>query len=104
MAPGGALKHYSPKTLLTLSPTPLNEPVDANNNTAYLLWKKPANDMVGNVFWLSASGSLIEAGARLYAALHEIDQLGYTQIIAQTFPQQGIGNALNDRLRRAAAK
>jgi L-threonylcarbamoyladenylate synthase len=104
VAPGSALKHYSPKTGLTLSAAPIKEPAAVNPDTAYLLWKKPEGKNAENIFWLSASGSLTEAASRLYAALHEIDQLGYQQIIAQTFPEQGMGNAINDRLRRAAAK
>ena len=102
VAPGSALKHYSPMTPLVLSTNPLED--HETDSSACLLWKKPAGNISGNVFWLSANGSLEEAGARLYAALHEIDQLGFKQIIAQTFPEEDLGSALNDRLRRAAAK
>ncbi len=102
VAPGSAIKHYSPMTPLLISPDPLAH--YESSQKAYLVWKKPDGIIYDNLFWLSANGSLEEAGARLYAALHEIDRRGYSQIIAQSFPEEDIGSALNDRLRRAAAK
>ncbi|MDR1586339.1 MAG: threonylcarbamoyl-AMP synthase [Treponema sp.] len=51
---------------------------------------------------LSESGNLLEAAARLFEALHELD--GLARIHAQLAPERGLGAAINDRLRRAAAK
>jgi L-threonylcarbamoyladenylate synthase len=52
---------------------------------------------------LSQSGNLEEAAAKLFAALRELDQAGATAIAAMAIPETGLGEAINDRLRRAAA-
>jgi L-threonylcarbamoyladenylate synthase len=52
---------------------------------------------------LSQSGSLLEAAARLFETLHELDCAGNRCIYAQLAPQTGLGEAINDRLRRASA-
>ena len=46
---------------------------------------------------------LIEAAARLYAALHEADARGVTRLAVAPISEEGFGRAINDRLRRAAA-
>lgn len=51
---------------------------------------------------LSASGNLEEAAARLYACLHEAAQAPQPTIAVAPIPEEGIGRAINDRLRRAA--
>jgi L-threonylcarbamoyladenylate synthase len=51
---------------------------------------------------LSASGDLSEAGARLYAALHEAARAPQPRIAVAPVPEEGVGRAINDRLRRAA--
>ena len=51
---------------------------------------------------LSASGDLAEAAARLYACLHEGARSDRPRIAVAPVPQDGIGVAINDRLRRAA--
>jgi L-threonylcarbamoyladenylate synthase len=52
---------------------------------------------------LSASGALDEAAARLFAALHRADAQAKRRIAVAPIPDSGIGAAINDRLRRAAA-
>jgi L-threonylcarbamoyladenylate synthase len=52
---------------------------------------------------LSASGDLDEAAARLFAALHRADAEARPRIAVAPIPDTGIGAAINDRLRRAAA-
>lgn len=52
---------------------------------------------------LSASGDLAEAAARLYACLHEAAAAKAKRIAVAPIPDEGIGAAINDRLRRAAA-
>lgn len=52
---------------------------------------------------LSASGDLAEAAARLYAALHRADSGRRARIAVAPVPEEGVGVAINDRLRRAAA-
>ena len=52
---------------------------------------------------LSASGDLTEAASRLYAALHEAATAPQPRIAVAPVPDEGVGRAINDRLRRAAA-
>ena len=52
---------------------------------------------------LSAHGDLDEAAARLYAALRSLDDSGVSSIAVAPIPEHGVGIAINDRLRRAAA-
>ena len=52
---------------------------------------------------LSATGNLREAAARLFHALHRAEAQAKTRIAVAPVPEEGIGRAINDRLRRAAA-
>ncbi|MDE0172966.1 MAG: L-threonylcarbamoyladenylate synthase [Defluviicoccus sp.] len=52
---------------------------------------------------LSPSGNPVEAAANLFAALHALDRSGCTGIVAMPVPETGLGRAIMDRLRRAAA-
>lgn len=53
---------------------------------------------------LSPQGDLAEAARNLFAALRELDASDVVAILAEHFPDEGLGRAINDRLRRAAAK
>ena len=53
---------------------------------------------------LSASGDVVEAAARLFDALHRADVGAAVRIAVAPVPEEGIGVAINDRLRRAAAR
>ncbi len=52
---------------------------------------------------LSSGGDLAEAAARLYACLHEAARAPQPRIAVAPVPEEGVGRAINDRLRRAAA-
>jgi L-threonylcarbamoyladenylate synthase len=51
---------------------------------------------------LSPGGDLLEAASNFFAALHRLDDRQLDLIVALSFPERGLGRALNDRLRRAA--
>ena len=53
---------------------------------------------------LSKNGDLKEAARKLYAALHRLDKSNLDVIIAEKFPNEGLGKTLNDRLERAVKK
>ncbi len=55
-----------------------------------------------NQFVLSETGDLHEAARKLFAAMREADKLDIDVILAERFPPRGLGNAINDRLRRAS--
>jgi L-threonylcarbamoyladenylate synthase len=52
---------------------------------------------------LSPSGDLVEAASHLFSYLRALDAAGATRIAVAPIPQHGLGAAINDRLRRAAA-
>jgi L-threonylcarbamoyladenylate synthase len=52
---------------------------------------------------LSAASDLQEAAANLFAMLRALDQPGLAGIAVMPIPDRGLGRAINDRLRRAAA-
>ncbi len=52
---------------------------------------------------LSPDGDVVEAAANLFAMLHDLDQPGHAAIAVMPIPEFGLGRAINDRLRRAAA-
>ncbi len=90
-APGQLESHYAPKKLLRLNAT------EAGSNE----WLIGFGDVAGNVT-LSASGDLVEAAAKLFDLLHAADANDRPKIAIAPIPLDGIGEAINDRLRRAA--
>ena len=91
-APGQLASHYSPG-----KPVRLN--VRAPNDDEYLLgFAEIEGDQN-----LSANGDLYEAAAQFYACLHEAAAADQPRIAVAPIPERGIGIAINDRLRRAAA-
>ncbi len=107
LAPGSLHRHYSPRTPLTLHRrlTPALVARSAADE-AWLFLAKPAGPLAGNVHWLDARGDLAGAGRRLFAKLRALDAAGYTRIHAEYADPRGAGPAaaINDRLRRAAAR
>ena len=53
---------------------------------------------------LSRKGDVVEAAANLFAMLHALDRPDYRGIAVMPIPETGVGRAINDRLRRAAAR
>lgn len=93
-APGQLLSHYAPHAELRLhADTP-------REGEAYLGFGKLH---AHGPYTLSASGDLVEAAASLFRLLHEIDATGVQRIAVAPIPHQGLGEAINDRLMRAAA-
>ncbi|MFM6947353.1 MAG: L-threonylcarbamoyladenylate synthase [Flavobacteriales bacterium] len=91
--------HYATQTPLFLGV----KSIDSDGQTLQILLKNKAEIPEPKLI-LSEEGSLVEAAQNLYAALHDADQLGIQRIFVETFPKDGLGAAMNDRLSRAAAK
>jgi L-threonylcarbamoyladenylate synthase len=93
-SPGRLARHYAPRA-------PLRLDADAPRpGEAYLAFgAAPAGDAVFN---LSMTGDLREAATRLFSALLAADALSPTAIAVAPIPGDGLGEAINDRLRRAA--
>ncbi len=105
LAPGQLLSHYAPNTpLCFLAPGALPSP-RPGLRCALLAFQAPANPCAFEaVEVLSVSGSLDEAAAGLFSALHRLDDERLDLIIAESFPENGLGLAIMDRLRKAARK
>ncbi|MCL9998016.1 MAG: L-threonylcarbamoyladenylate synthase [Erythrobacter sp.] len=91
-APGQLASHYAPGKPVRLNAT----------------WAEPDEFLIGfgpvdGDCTLSAGGVLGEAAARLYACLHEGARAPQPRIAVAPVPEEGVGRAINDRLRRAAA-
>lgn len=92
-SPGRLLRHYAPRARLRLN---ADEPV--GDNEVLLGFGTVENAHLN----LSPSGNLAEAAANLFAMLHELDALGVDSIAVSPIPDRGLGEAINDRLRRGA--
>ncbi|MGB7688163.1 MAG: Sua5 family C-terminal domain-containing protein, partial [Pseudolabrys sp.] len=57
----------------------------------------------GTMLNLSPRGDLVEAAANLFSHLRALDATGATRIAVMKVPHDGLGEAINDRLKRAAA-
>ena len=91
IAPGQLASHYAPSKSLRLNAT---EAADGE----YLI----GFGAIGGDETLSASGDPIEAAANLFDALHRADASHGVSIAVASISEDGIGAAINDRLRRAA--
>lgn len=102
-APGMLAKHYSPKTKTYLTDDINQFLNDHKDKTIGVLCftENIALSNSKNVEILSKSGDLKEAASNLYAALHTLDGLHLDMIVAQRFPNIGLGKSINDRLERA---
>ncbi len=96
-SPGRLLRHYAPKTLLRLNAT------TTLSGEALLAFGTPPNGKFKSLLNLSPAGDLLEAAANLFAFLRALDRSGAPTIAVMPIPDQGLGEAINDRLRRAAA-
>jgi L-threonylcarbamoyladenylate synthase len=99
-APGMLASHYAPAAKVRLNATEVRE------GEALLAFGPvlPAGaDRVAAVVNLSPSGDLTEAAANLFAALRRLDSRA-AAIAAMPVPGEGLGEAINDRLARAAAE
>ena len=95
-SPGMLLRHYAPATPLRL------EARAVARGEALLAFGAPLPPNAGPVFNLSSSGDLLEAAANLFAGLRHLDAAGAAGIAVMPIPEEGLGEAINDRLRRAA--
>ena len=94
-APGMLLSHYAPRSQMRLNTAP-------RAGEAWLAFG-PVPDFDGPTRNLSPSGDLHEAARNLFAMLHELDAAGAETIAVASIPSEGLGEAINDRLERAAA-
>lgn len=100
-SPGSMKNHYATRTPLVLGPIDLR---DYNPSTTGILsfQKRYPEIPIEHQVVLSSSGDLRTASKYLFAAMRHLDSLNLKVILAEEFPETGLGRAMNDRLRRAA--
>ncbi len=105
-APGMLSRHYAPitETFLTNDVKSLIKSFP-DKKIGLILFQDQIFD-TKNVFKeiLSSNGNMAEAAKNLYAALHRLDKGSFDLIIAEKFPNEGLGKSINDRLERATKK
>ncbi|TDG36205.1 threonylcarbamoyl-AMP synthase [Pedobacter changchengzhani] len=103
-ASGMLSKHYAPKTktFLTDKLTELAISFKGKKIGLLLFSKKMDHINCEHQEVLSDQGDLAEAAKNLYAAMHRLDSLGLDFILAEEFPNVGMGKTINDRLQRAS--
>lgn len=96
-SPGQLASHYAPRAALRLNA------IDVRGAEALLAFGPNAPLSGGPAINLSQTGNLVEAAANLFAALRQLDASGVASIAVMPIPNEGLGEAINDRLNRAAA-
>lgn len=99
-APGMLTSHYAPSAPLRLNAR------DVRPGEALLAFGAPLPEGAEQAVAmenLSPRGDMVEAATRLFSALRRLDNVGASGIAAMPIPDAGLGEAINDRLRRAAA-
>ena len=96
-SPGMLASHYAPSLPLRLGARNIRP------GEALLAFGKRAPRGAKEVAWLSRTGDLAEAAVNFFAALRALDRPDFSGIAVMPIPEHGLGAAINDRLRRAAA-
>lgn len=106
LSPGMLASHYAPRTPLYFKEDfPIRPP---GKRVGLICFKEPPADFPGHeyayVWILSKDGDLDEVAAKLFAALRQMDGYGLDLLLVDSCPEDGIGYAIMDRLRRATYK
>ena len=101
-APGMLKSHYAP-TIPMLAGT-IDDLIQEykGKKIAVLSFQKAYPEVYKNII-LSENHSTVEAAKHLFAAMRELDKCGADIILTEFVPEEGLGKAINDRLRRATS-
>ena len=97
-SPGQLASHYAPHLPLR------RDAIDAKPGEALLAFGPAPPRGFAEMLNLSSTGDLAEAAANLFAMLRRLDRREFSGIAVMPIPEHGLGLAINDRLRRAAAR
>jgi L-threonylcarbamoyladenylate synthase len=97
IAPGMLASHYAPNAAIRLDAR------DVSPDEALLAFGSDLPPGAGRVLNLSPTGDLAEAAANLFGHLRALDASGTARIAVMPLPRDGLGEAIHDRLARAAA-
>jgi L-threonylcarbamoyladenylate synthase len=109
--PGQLPSHYAPRTPLRLLTSPEDFVPEEGKRYALLSYRGdeadgylPLTDWHFTNTLSPGSGKLPEAAVRFFHCLRQLDECGADEIVAEPVPDRGVGVAIVERLRRAAAK
>ncbi|MEZ4789753.1 MAG: L-threonylcarbamoyladenylate synthase [Flavobacteriales bacterium] len=102
VAPGQLDSHYAPRIPVLVGDVEQLLAEHAKVRVAVISFRKDYDAWRTAV--LSPSGDLAEAARNFFGALRALEASGASIILSERFPEEGLGRAINDRLRRAAAK
>lgn len=100
-SPGMLKRHYAPRKKIIFDPA---KAPDAKNIAVIAFDKYLEAYPFDKQVLLSPAGDLHEAARNLFAVMRQLDNSGAELIVAIKFPEKGLGLAINDRLKRAAAE
>lgn len=100
-SPGMMPNHYAPATRMSVF-AEIPSGYETRADIGVLLFQPSARTFAGVVEILSGSGDSREAAPHFFAALRRLDALGLREIVAEYAPPRGLGNAINNRLSKAA--
>lgn len=102
MSPGLLDSHYAPKTPLFV----LDDVTEAAEDpeTGVILFEEPNIEFAGPVEVISQHADLSSAATNLYAAMRRLDTMQLRRIVTHPVSDEGIGAAVNDRIRKASTK
>lgn len=101
-APGMLESHYAPKKPIFVGNIEELAEQHKKERLGIISFKKEY--IQGFNLILSKKGNLEEASYHLFSYMHQMDESGADIILSEYVPEEGLGRAINDRLRRAAAK
>ncbi len=101
-APGQLKSHYATKKLLLQGDIRENLSLHSGKKVGILSFNTNYHISNSVEYVLSTNGSLSEAASGLFSAMRSLDQSDVDVILAEFFPDEGLGKSINDRLARAA--
>lgn len=105
IAPGSMQRHYSPHAQVVLHRRlSLPQVAKGNSSEAWLFLKRPPGPARRHLHWFDVKGAAPVIAKRLFAVLRQLDRAGYVKIHVELMRGKGLAEAINDRLRRAAAQ
>ncbi len=103
-APGMLKSHYAPSAPVVLGNIEKLLARYEGKQVGAITFQRPAPGIPAErQLTLSPTGNLAEAARNLFAGMRRLDALNLDVILAELLPEEGLGRAINDRLRRAAA-
>lgn len=112
VAPGMLKTHYATHTPLYFGKATETSALAAGKKVILMGWENedsiaaryhfPATTTVLNIISLSNDCRIDEVASKLFASMRNADNLGADAILVEPFPNEGIGQAINDRLQRAS--